>query len=574
MKMRVGEIAGMAGVSVRTIRYYDDIGLLKPAGVDDNGYRFYDESSVETLKKILYCREIDMPLKDISEVMGEKKHINVKLMERRLALAEQKRHIERLISEIDDRLSKPVKVDNWFDKITGDYNHSCFVCDNDYFCAWGKADYENDKPFRLDSRFPAGGITRLFTIFCALIFEDMGLLDTDDFLNRYMEEFIYGDKVKIHHLMTMSSGISEKLWEDRWNEAIEKEFSLHKEKLNYEAGNLTICKKIRPLFLKKKSYDEILEIINYEPLKFTPGEEFDYREINSEILGIILEKVSGKTIDKIFEEYIFKPLKMNDTSFYGNVDIIGYCVDTPVKTNYDCDGGKGIITTAEDLGKWCSALIEGKLTSEKGRKCFESDIFCDRKHTEYGRMGEVHIELSIDMKEGTYSIYVRNKLPVPDKNARVMYYPIISCDDGYVKFEVWTMQSNSEVRVDSIRIFDKNAEELFSVESPGLIYAKNDGEERHASDFVTDGSYYYEMNLSDILKDKFDNKTTYFAEVRAQCSEYKYAQLGAVHLRNGEWQSLCFNAFFCYESANDLFNEAINSVCVWARDNEEKTDRH
>ena len=94
MKMRVGEIAGLAGVSVRTIQYYDNIGLLKPAGVDDNGYRFYDENSVEQLKKIMYYREFDMPLKDISEVIREKKHINVKLTERRQALADQKRRIE------------------------------------------------------------------------------------------------------------------------------------------------------------------------------------------------------------------------------------------------------------------------------------------------------------------------------------------------------------------------------------------------------------------------------------------------------------------------------------------------
>ena len=200
--------------------------------------------------------------------------------------------------------------------------------------------------------------------------------------------------------------------------------------------------------------------------------------------------------------------------------------------------------------------------SEKGRKYLETCIFGGGGYTLCGFMEGVDTELSIDIKKGEYSIYVRNKLPVPDKKARVMYYPIISCDDGYVKFEVWTMQSGSEIRVDSIKIFDKNAEELFSVESPG-IYVKNDGEERHASDFIDDGSYYYEMNLSDILKDKFDNKATYVVEVRAQCEEYRSAQLGVVHIRDGEWQSLCFNAFFCYESAYDLFIEALNSVFTY-----------
>ena len=73
MKMRISEIAALAGVSVRTLQYYDAIGLLKPSGTDGNGYRIYDENSVEQLKKILYYREIDMPLKDISDIIREKK---------------------------------------------------------------------------------------------------------------------------------------------------------------------------------------------------------------------------------------------------------------------------------------------------------------------------------------------------------------------------------------------------------------------------------------------------------------------------------------------------------------------
>ena len=523
MKMRIGEIAGLVGVSVRTLQYYDSIGLLKPAETDENGYRLYDESSVEQLKKIRYYRGFDFSLKDISEILAKDGLINPKLTERRAALADQKRHIEGLISEIDDRLSKSAKIDNWFDKVLKDYNYSGFAYQNNVFCAWGKADCENGVPFYLNSRFPIHVMTRLFTAFCVFIFEDMGLLNTDDQVDKYIKGFACGDKIKIYHLVTMSSGISDRLLTEKWCEAVEKEFSLYAENLSY-VMRIPVLNKIQASFMQKKSYDEILEIINYEPLKFIPGEENDYREINYEILGVILEQVSGKSIDKIFDEYIFKPLEMNDTSFSGNADIVGYAGDVPVKASYACDASKGIITTAEDLGRWCNALTEGRLISEKGRNCFEKDIFGHGEYTEWASMGEVYTELKVDIKRKEYSISVRNKAPVPDNNARVMYYPIKGCDDGYVKFEVWTMQSGSEVRVDSIRIFDQNAEELFSEENPG-IYAKNDGEERHASDFIDDGSYYYELNLSDVLKDRFDRRATYIAEVRAQCGEYVFAQL-------------------------------------------------
>lgn len=558
MKMRISEIAELAGVSVRTLQYYDSIGLLKPAETDRNGYRLYDENSVEQLKKIRYYREFDFSLKDISEVLAKEGFISQKLTERRMDLAKQKKHIEKLISEIDERLSEPAKIDGLFDKVLKDYNYSGFAFLNGVFCAWGKADYENDIPFYLNSRFPVHVMTRLFTAFCVFIFEKMGLLSTDDYLNKYIKEFIYGDKIKIYHLVTMTSGISDKLQTDKWDKAVKKEFSSYPENLSC-VMRIPICHKIQQPFLKKKSYDEILEIINYEPLKFIPGEENDYREINYEILGIILEQISGKPIDKIFEEYIFKPLEMNDTSFYGKADVTGYADNVPLKTLYACDAAKGIVTTAEDLCKWCSALIEGRLISEKGLNCFESDIFGHGEYMEWASLGEVYSELKVNIKKKEYYISVRNKVPVPDKKARVMYYPIKACDDGYVKFEIWTMQSGSEVRVDSIKIFDKNAEELFSENAPD-IYAKNEGEERHASDFTDDGSYYYELNLSEALKDRFDSSETYIAEVRAQCAEYTSAQLGAVYLHNGEWQSRYFNAFYCYERAYPLFMEALNSV--------------
>ncbi|MBP1550450.1 MAG: MerR family transcriptional regulator, partial [Oscillospiraceae bacterium] len=66
MKLSVGEIARAAGVSVRTIQYYDSIGLLKPVETNQqNGYRYYDESSVNQLKEILYYKGLDFPLKEI-----------------------------------------------------------------------------------------------------------------------------------------------------------------------------------------------------------------------------------------------------------------------------------------------------------------------------------------------------------------------------------------------------------------------------------------------------------------------------------------------------------------------------
>ena len=58
--MQIKEFAEQIGVSVRTLHYYDEIGLLKPSEVDaQNGYRFYDERSLERMQEILFYRELD-----------------------------------------------------------------------------------------------------------------------------------------------------------------------------------------------------------------------------------------------------------------------------------------------------------------------------------------------------------------------------------------------------------------------------------------------------------------------------------------------------------------------------------
>ncbi len=65
----VKEVAEITGVSIRTLRYYDEIGLLKPKQLTDASYRLYDDKSLEKLQKILFFRELEIPLIDIKEIM-------------------------------------------------------------------------------------------------------------------------------------------------------------------------------------------------------------------------------------------------------------------------------------------------------------------------------------------------------------------------------------------------------------------------------------------------------------------------------------------------------------------------
>ena len=65
------EVSELTGISVRTLHYYDEIGLFEPTVVSEAGYRLYDDKALERLQQILFFREFDMPLKEIKKYHGE-----------------------------------------------------------------------------------------------------------------------------------------------------------------------------------------------------------------------------------------------------------------------------------------------------------------------------------------------------------------------------------------------------------------------------------------------------------------------------------------------------------------------
>ena len=70
MAYRIKEIADLAGVTTRTIRYYDEVGLPAPADIGENGNRLYDSDCLLRLQQILFFRELDVPLKEIDLIIN------------------------------------------------------------------------------------------------------------------------------------------------------------------------------------------------------------------------------------------------------------------------------------------------------------------------------------------------------------------------------------------------------------------------------------------------------------------------------------------------------------------------
>ena len=118
MKMHIREFAKLTGVSVRTLHYYDEIGLLNPSFVDEqNGYRSYDERSLERMQEILFYRELDFPLKSIAEILSSPNYNKRKaLIEQKRLLTLKKERLERLIIALDSAVKGEIVVNpNLFD---------------------------------------------------------------------------------------------------------------------------------------------------------------------------------------------------------------------------------------------------------------------------------------------------------------------------------------------------------------------------------------------------------------------------------------------------------------------------
>ena len=97
--MTVNEVSKLAGVSIRTLQYYDKIGLLKPAEYTESGYRLYDDTAIERLQQILLFKELEFPLKDIKEIIMSPDFDKKKALDQQIELLTlKKEHLENLIS--------------------------------------------------------------------------------------------------------------------------------------------------------------------------------------------------------------------------------------------------------------------------------------------------------------------------------------------------------------------------------------------------------------------------------------------------------------------------------------------
>lgn len=106
MEYTVQKLGKMAGISTRTLRYYDEIGILKPARINSSGYRIYGQSEVNRLQHILFYRELGVSLESIKVILTVPSFDGAKaLREHREKLLEKREQLDMLISNVDKSIA-------------------------------------------------------------------------------------------------------------------------------------------------------------------------------------------------------------------------------------------------------------------------------------------------------------------------------------------------------------------------------------------------------------------------------------------------------------------------------------
>ena len=223
----------------------------------------------------------------------------------------------------------------------------------EWVATFGEADIETGRAMTTADKMRIASNTKTFVATLVLQLADEGKLSLDDPLEKYIQDVPYGNEITLRNLLNMTSGI----------------FSFSEDEDFLAAFTSDPLMELTP--------EEEVEIALSHPPNFAPGEEWEYSDTNYEILGIILEQVTGNAIEDEMRERIIEPLGLTSTSFPTTPDMPpgharGYmlCEDGELE-DYTMSSpsvpwaGGAMISDLEDLKVWVRALAAGELLSDE-----------------------------------------------------------------------------------------------------------------------------------------------------------------------------------------------------------------
>lgn len=213
---------------------------------------------------------------------------------------------------------------------------------------YGIANREYDIKCSPDTKFRLASVSKQFTAMAIMMLEEKGLLSIHDSLSKFIPDYPNGNKITIHHLLTHTSGV-----------------------INYSS-----LPDHYDSWSRHHTTQQVIDRFKNEPLRFEPGEKFEYSNSGYVLLAYIIEKVSGKSYEDFLTENIFEPLGMNDsgvdyfTKVLKNRAVGHYNAgDGIIQADYlyvpFTNGAGSIYSTVNDMYKWDRALYTEKLITRK-----------------------------------------------------------------------------------------------------------------------------------------------------------------------------------------------------------------
>ena len=223
--------------------------------------------------------------------------------------------------------------------------------------AYGVADYEKKIPLTPDHSFAIGSLSKQFSALSVLMLTENSKLSIDDDLTTYFPQVFKFNGIKIHHLLTHSSGIKDLFNIKDWRKDLSVDLS------------------------RQQTFNMIIN----EKLEFQPGERTQYSNSGYYLLGMIVEQVAHMGLNDYIQKNIFTPLQMTKSSFIDDL------IETsPTAIGYEKHGknivnpghvsktrffaGGSIISTVEDLLKWDEALYGTNLVNKSTLQLFFDPI--------------------------------------------------------------------------------------------------------------------------------------------------------------------------------------------------------
>lgn len=233
----------------------------------------------------------------------------------------------------------------------GAFNGSVLVVDNGKLAfkkGYGLANIEWNMPNTPDTKFRLGSLTKQFTAMLIMQLVEQGKLKLAGNITDYLPDYpkAAGDKITLHHLLTHSSGIPNYT--------------------NFPSFNSINRNRYKPADFIKQFSDSTLQ--------FEPGTAFAYSNSGYFLLGVIIEKVTGKTYETVLQENIFTPLQMKNTGYASFFKILPRRAIGYDRWNLQYEAAPyldmslpyaagALYSTVEDLALWDQALYSDKLLS-------------------------------------------------------------------------------------------------------------------------------------------------------------------------------------------------------------------